>query len=46
MLPGDTTAGQNTTQGIRRKNYSDVVIDCWGKEECEGVCVGFDSQED
>ena len=27
MLPGDTTAGQNATEGIRRKSYSDVVIE-------------------
>ena len=27
MLPGDTTAGQNATEGIRRKSYSEVVID-------------------
>ena len=27
MLPGDTTAGQNVTEGIRRKSYSEVVIE-------------------
>ncbi|KAI0208344.1 23 kDa integral membrane protein [Lamellibrachia satsuma] len=27
MLPGDTTAGQNATEGIRRKSYSEVVIE-------------------
>ena len=27
MLPGDTTAGQDVTEGIRRKNCSDVVIE-------------------
>ena len=42
MLPGATTVGQNATEGIRRKSYSDVVI----KEESEGVCGVFDSQED
>ena len=26
-LPGDTTAGQNATEGIQHKNYSDVVIE-------------------
>ena len=25
-LPGDTTAGQNATEGIQRKSYSGVVI--------------------
>ena len=42
LLPGDMTAGQNVTEGIRRKSYSEVVIE----EESKGVCVGFDSQED
>ena len=27
MLPGDTTAGLNATEGIRRKNYSDLVVE-------------------
>ena len=27
MLRGDTTAGQNATEGIRRKCYSKVVIE-------------------
>ena len=27
MLPGDTTAGQNATEGIQRKSYSEVVIE-------------------
>ena len=27
MLPGDTTAGQNVTEGIRCKSYSEVVIE-------------------
>ena len=27
MLPGDATAGQNATEGIRRKSYSEVVIE-------------------
>ena len=27
MLPSDTTAGQNTTEGNRRKSYFDVVIE-------------------
>ena len=36
------TAGQNVTEGIRRKSYSEVVIE----EESKGVCVGFDSHED
>ena len=27
MLPGDTTAGQNATEGIRRKSYSEIVIE-------------------
>ena len=26
-LPGDMTAGQNSTEGIRRKSYSEVVIE-------------------
>ena len=26
MLPGETTAGQNYTEGIRRKSYSKLVI--------------------
>ena len=25
LLPGDTTAGQNATEGIQRKSYSEVV---------------------
>ena len=27
MPPGDTTAGLHATEGIRRKSYSEVVID-------------------
>ena len=27
VLPGDTTAGQNATEGIRRKSYSELVIE-------------------
>ena len=27
LLPGDTTAGQNATEDIRRKSYSEVVIE-------------------
>ena len=27
MLPGDTTAKQNVMEGVRTKNYSEVVID-------------------
>ena len=27
MLPGDTTVGQNATEGIRRKSYSEAVIE-------------------
>ncbi|KAI0238695.1 hypothetical protein LSAT2_010579 [Lamellibrachia satsuma] len=27
ILPGDATAGQNATDGIRRNSYSDVAID-------------------
>ena len=27
MLPGDTTAGQNVTEGIQRKCYSEIVIE-------------------
>ena len=27
MVPGDTTAGENTPEGIRRKRYSEVVIE-------------------
>ena len=42
MLPGVTTAGHNTTEVIRRKSYSKVVM-LGGEEECEGVCGGFDS---
>ena len=26
-LPGDTTAVHNATEGIQRKNYSEVVIE-------------------
>ena len=26
LLPGDMTAGQNATEGIQRKSYSEVVI--------------------
>ena len=36
MLPDDTTAGQNTTEGIRRKGYSKVVTR-GGEEDSEGV---------
>ena len=34
MLAGDTTAGQNATEGIRHKSFSEIVIE----EESEGVC--------
>ena len=27
MLPGDTTAVHNATEGIRRKSYSEVLIE-------------------
>ena len=27
MLPGDTTSGQNATEGIRRNSYFEVVIE-------------------
>ena len=27
LLPGDTNAGQNTTEGIRRKSYSEVATE-------------------
>ena len=27
MLRGDATAGQNATEGIRRKSYSEVVAE-------------------
>ena len=27
MLPGDTTVGQNATEGIRRQGYTEVVIE-------------------
>ena len=27
LLPGETTAGQNATEGIRRMSYSEVVIE-------------------
>ena len=27
MLPGDTSAGQNVTERIRRKSYSEVLIE-------------------
>ena len=27
MLPGDTIAGHNATKGIRRKSYTEAVID-------------------
>ena len=27
MVPGDTTAGENTPEGVRRKRYSEVVIE-------------------
>ena len=46
MLPGDTTAGQNATEEIRRKNYSEVVIDGVRRRERESVCGGVSSQED
>ena len=26
-VPGDTTAGQNVTEGIQRKSYSKVVME-------------------
>ena len=26
-LPGDKAAGQNVTEGIKRKNYAEVVIE-------------------
>ena len=32
MLSVDTTAGQNATEGIRRKSYSKVLIE--GVREC------------
>ena len=41
-LPGDKTAGQNITEGIQQKSYSEVVIE-GGKEDSEGVCGGLDS---
>ena len=44
MLLGDTTAGQNSTEGIRRKSYSEIVIE-GGEKESEGVCGGFHNQE-
>ena len=44
MVPGDTTAGQNATGGIRRKSYSEVVIE-WVRRRAS-VCGGFDSHED
>ena len=37
-LPGDKAAGQNVTEGIQRKSYSEVVIER-GEEESDGVCV-------
>ena len=37
-LPGDKTAGQNMTEGIQRKSYSDVVIE--GVRRRARVCVG------
>ena len=43
MMPGDTTVGQNTTEGIRRKSYSEVR---GGEEESKGVYGRFNSQED
>ena len=27
LLPGDTTAGQNATEGMRHKGYSEVVME-------------------
>ena len=39
MLPSDTTARQNVTEGIRGSDRG-------GEEESEGVCGGFDRQED
>ena len=33
----------NVTKGIRRKSYSEAVIE--GEEESEGVCGGLDSRE-
>ena len=45
MLPGDTTAVQNATEGIRCESYSEVVIE--GVRRRARVYVwGFDSQED
>ena len=34
MLQGDTTAGFNATEGIKRKSYSDVVIE-WVRRRAE-----------
>ena len=39
MLPVDTTAGQNATEGIRRKSYSEVVIE--GVRSRARVFVGY-----
>ena len=38
MLPGDTNAGQNAMEGVRRKNYSEVVIE--GARKRARVVVG------
>ena len=38
MLPGDPTAGQIAREGIRRKSYSEVVIQ--GVMRRVRVCVG------
>ncbi|KAI0222239.1 hypothetical protein LSAT2_026524 [Lamellibrachia satsuma] len=27
IMPGETTAGQNATEGIQRKSYSEIVIE-------------------
>ena len=39
MLPSDTTAGQNVTQGIRHKSYTEVVIE--GVKRRARVFVGY-----
>ena len=41
MLPGDTTAGLSAKEEIRRKSYSEVVIE--GVRIDEGDCGGLDS---
>ena len=39
MVPGDTTAGQNATEGIRRKSYSEVMTE-WVRRRAK-VFVGY-----